>query len=95
MNFEAKGSTVYEDATIVKVPMSRILDKEGDPGDLLFDVAFDKLLKTDIIPSESKESLPISAKMIIFACVFGLILADTLNYEIYISIRICSKVWCL
>lgn len=40
-------------------------------------------------------SLPISAKMIIFACVFGLILADTLNYEIYISIRICSKVWCL
>lgn len=99
---------VYEDATIVKVPMSRILDKEvnkeysrynganvvfacparnddvlyqayeyrgetyhrlqdvstleelniGDPGDLLFDVAFDKLLKTDIIPSERKESLP-------------------------------------
>lgn len=145
MNFEAKGNTVYEDATIVKVPMSRILDKEvnkeysrynganvvfacparnddvlyqayeyrgetyhrlqdvstldelniGDPGDLLFDVAFDMLLKTDIIPSESKESLPISAKMIIFACVSGLILADTLNYEIYISIRICSKVWCL
>ncbi len=99
---------VYEDATIVKVPMSRILDKEvnkeysrynganvvfacparnedvlyqayeyrgetyhrlqdvstldelniGDLGDLLFDVAFDKLLKTDIIPSEMKESLP-------------------------------------
>lgn len=30
----------------------------GDPGDLLFDVAFDKLLKTDIIPSESKDGLP-------------------------------------
>lgn len=30
----------------------------GDSGDLLFDVAFDKLLKTDIIPSERKESLP-------------------------------------
>lgn len=30
----------------------------GDSGDLLFDVAFDKLLKTDIIPSESKDGLP-------------------------------------
>lgn len=99
---------VYEDATIVKVPMNRILDKEenkeysryngarvifacparkddvlyqayeyrgetyyrlqdvssieeyniGDPGDMLFDVAFDAILKTDIIPFEMKENLP-------------------------------------
>jgi hypothetical protein len=99
---------VYDDATVCKVPMGRILDKEegkeynryngaslvfacpvrkddvlyqayeyrgetyhrfqevadikevniGDSGELLFDVDFDRLLKTDIIPQEKKEELP-------------------------------------
>lgn len=99
---------VYDDATVCKVPMGRILDKEegkaynryngatllfacpagkddvlyqayeyrgevyhrfqevseieevniGDSGKLLFDVPFDKLVKSDIIPVEIKEELP-------------------------------------
>ena len=99
---------VYDDATVCKVPMGRILDKEegkeynryngaslvfacpvrkddvlyqayeyrgetyhrlqeiadveeaniGDSGDKLFDVDFDRLVKTDIIPHEKKDELP-------------------------------------
>ena len=99
---------VYEDATVCKVPMSWILDKEegkeynryngaslifacpvrkddvlyqayeyrgevyhrfqevadieevniGDSGELLFDVAFDRLVKSDVIPLEMKDELP-------------------------------------
>lgn len=99
---------VYDDATVCKVPMSRILDKEeskeysrfngaqlefacpvrkddvlyqayeykgetyhrfqevadieevniGDSGSPLFDVDFDKLIKSDIVPAEMRDELP-------------------------------------
>ena len=99
---------VYEDATVCKVPMSRILDKDegkeysrfngaqlvfacpvrkndilyqayeykgetyhrfqdvadieevniGDSGSLLFDVDFDALIKSDVIPAEMRDELP-------------------------------------
>jgi hypothetical protein len=99
---------VYEDATVCRVPMNRILDKEegkeynrysgaslvfacpvakddvlyqaydyrgerihrfqdvadveevniGNPGQLLFDVDFDSLLMSEIVPLEMKEDLP-------------------------------------
>ncbi len=99
---------VYEDATVCKVPMNWILDKEegkeynryngaslvfacpvrkddvlyqayeckgetyhrfqeveaieevniGDSGERLFDVAFDRLIKSDVIPLEMKDELP-------------------------------------
>ena len=52
--YEYKGETYHRFQEVQDIEEVNI----GDSGELLFDVAFDRLIKSDVIPLEMKDELP-------------------------------------
>lgn len=52
--YEAKGDTLHRFQSVDDIKESNI----GEPGDKLFDLVVDRLVKTNVVPHEQKEVLP-------------------------------------